>query len=400
MKLAPGERGLEQVGGVHRALGGAGADQRMQLVDEHDDLAGRRVDLRQHRLQALLELAAELGARHHGAEIEGEQPLVPQGLGYVAIDDALGEALDDRRLADARLADDDRIVLRAAGEHLHDAADLLIPPDHRIDRPAACRLGQVARVLLERIVAGLGRGTVGGPALAQVVDGGVQRLWSGAGVGQDAGGPRPLGERKREQQTLGGDVAVAGLLRDVLGGVEEPRGLRREVELAGAAALHPGQRVERGLGLLQRVLGPAAGGADEIGGEAVGVVEQDLEQMLGREALVAPARRETLGGLHEAARTLGKPLEIHVPSLAGHPLPRAEPSRTLMASREACIRMPGIAATAPYMGFGGSAARASRAPSNQHSVGNDRDRATRPGRRDRAARRTARSVARPRARSA
>ena len=33
-QLAAGQRGLEHVGGVHRALGRARADQRVQLVDE------------------------------------------------------------------------------------------------------------------------------------------------------------------------------------------------------------------------------------------------------------------------------------------------------------------------------------------------------------------------------
>ena len=40
-QLAAGQRRLEQVGGVDRALGGAGADQRVQLVDEQDDRARR-----------------------------------------------------------------------------------------------------------------------------------------------------------------------------------------------------------------------------------------------------------------------------------------------------------------------------------------------------------------------
>ena len=41
-QLAAGEHRLEQVGGVDGALGGAGADDRVQLVDEQDDLAARR----------------------------------------------------------------------------------------------------------------------------------------------------------------------------------------------------------------------------------------------------------------------------------------------------------------------------------------------------------------------
>ena len=49
---------LEQVGGIHGAAGcGAGADHRMDLVDEHDRL-GMRLDLLDHLLQALLEIAA------------------------------------------------------------------------------------------------------------------------------------------------------------------------------------------------------------------------------------------------------------------------------------------------------------------------------------------------------
>ncbi len=41
-QLAAGQHRLEQVGRVHGALGGAGADDRVQLVDEEDDLALRR----------------------------------------------------------------------------------------------------------------------------------------------------------------------------------------------------------------------------------------------------------------------------------------------------------------------------------------------------------------------
>ena len=83
-------------------------------------------------------------------------PLVLQALGHVAADDALGEALDDGGLADAGLADQDRVVLGAAREHLDDAADLLVAADDRIELALARELGEVAAVLLERLVGGLG----------------------------------------------------------------------------------------------------------------------------------------------------------------------------------------------------------------------------------------------------
>ena len=90
------------------------------------------------------------------AEVERDQPLVLQRLGNVAVDDALREALDDRGLADAGLADQHRVVLRAPRQHLDRAADLLVPADHRVELAAARRLGEVAAVLLERLEGVLG----------------------------------------------------------------------------------------------------------------------------------------------------------------------------------------------------------------------------------------------------
>ena len=56
-----------------------------------------------------------------------------QAFRHVAVDDAQRQALDDRRLADAGLADQHRIVLGAARQHLDGAADFLVAADHRIE---------------------------------------------------------------------------------------------------------------------------------------------------------------------------------------------------------------------------------------------------------------------------
>ena len=73
-------------------------------------------------------------------------------FGHVLIDDAPGEPFDDGGLADAGLADEHRIVLGAARQHLNDAADLFVAADDRIELAAARELGEVAAVLLERLV--------------------------------------------------------------------------------------------------------------------------------------------------------------------------------------------------------------------------------------------------------
>ena len=52
-QLAPGQHRLEHVGGVHAPLGGPGADDGVQLVDEGDHLALGGLDLVEGGLEAL-----------------------------------------------------------------------------------------------------------------------------------------------------------------------------------------------------------------------------------------------------------------------------------------------------------------------------------------------------------
>ena len=69
----------------------------------------------------------------------------------------------------------------------------------------------------------------------------------------------------------------------------------------------------------------SAGALDQAGRQALRVVEQDLEQVLGAELLVALAQGEALGRLHEALGAIGILVEIHVyPSSAR---PSAPPAR-------------------------------------------------------------------------
>ena len=161
LQLAAGQHRLEDRGGVDRALGGARADQGVQLVDEQDDVAAG-ADLLEDLLQALLEVTAVAGAGDQGAEVQGVELLVLERLGHLALDDGLGEALDDGGLADAGLADEDRVVLGAAGQHLHDPLDLLLAPDDRVELGLAGGLGEVAAELVED-QRGRG-GALGGPA--------------------------------------------------------------------------------------------------------------------------------------------------------------------------------------------------------------------------------------------
>ena len=233
-QLAAREHRLEQVRRVDGALGRAGADDRVQLVDEEDDLALGVLDLGEDGLDPLLELAAVLRAGEERADVERPDPLALQAFGHVAGDDALGEPLDDRRLPHSGLADQHRVVLRAAREHLDHAPDLLVAPDDRVELALLGELGQVAAELLERLVGALG--VLGGDALAAAdLLQAREQLVARDGV-------------EREQQVLGRDELVLELAHLVLGAVEHARERGRGARLL-LRALQRRLLGERGLGL-------------------------------------------------------------------------------------------------------------------------------------------------------
>ncbi len=155
VELAARQHRLEHVGRVHRAFGGARAHDCMELVDEEDHLAGGVRDFLEDRLQALLELAAILRAGDERAHVERDDLLVLQTLRDVLPDNPLSETFDDGGLADAWLADEHRVVLRAAREDLDHAANLVVSSDDRVELALARELGEVAAVALERLIRGL-----------------------------------------------------------------------------------------------------------------------------------------------------------------------------------------------------------------------------------------------------
>ena len=148
LDFAAGQGGLQHVGGVDGAFRAAGADQRVQLVDEQDGVLGA-AHLVHDGLDAFLELAAILGAGHHHGQVEHDDAAVAQQFGDVAVDDQLGQAFDDGGLADAGLAEQDGVVLGAAAEHLDDALDLVGPADDRVEFALAGEFGEVAPETVE-----------------------------------------------------------------------------------------------------------------------------------------------------------------------------------------------------------------------------------------------------------
>ena len=142
-QLAASEGGLEEVGCVAAPLRAAGADDGVRLVDEEDDGTRRGLHLGDDALEAVLELALHAGAGRQRAEVEREERRLAQLLGDGALGDAQRETLDERRLADAGLADDDRVILAAAGEDVDHLTDLRLAAEDRIELAVEGALGEV-----------------------------------------------------------------------------------------------------------------------------------------------------------------------------------------------------------------------------------------------------------------
>ena len=275
LDLAAGQRGLEDVGGVERALGRAGAHQGVELVDEDHDVVALG-QLPHDRLEPLLELAAVLGPRHDERDVEGKDPLLGQVDGHVALDDFIGEPLDQGRFAYTGLANKDRVVAGTAAEDLDDTGQLVVAPDERVEGPAGGGLGQVARELREE------RGLLGLPdvrLLVQELDDVLpDRGEAHALLGEDGGGDALLLPHEAEEDVLGADVVVEHPLR-LLGGVAE-----RALALGGERDVDGGRHlvaVERpALDLLADGLHREVALGEDAGGQPLALADEAEEEVL------------------------------------------------------------------------------------------------------------------------
>ena len=290
LNLTARQHGLEDVRSVDRTLGRACANDGVQLVDEHDDVAVLP-DLGHGVLQALLELAAILRARQHGRKIQRHHALAAQNLRDVLLHDQLGQALHDGGLAHAGLADEHRIVLSPAGEDLHDALDLALPSDHRIQLACACGGGQIPGELIQNrrllILAPVLRRAIvrAGQDVQQLLAGLVQIQ---SHLDQNVGGHALAFAHQRQQQVLHRDVALLQLPRLPHALLDHLLGARRvhhllALDAVGAAAQDRDDLVARAV---QRH-------APQDARSGAGVGEHAQQQVLG--AHIGPAQLRGLG---------------------------------------------------------------------------------------------------------
>ncbi len=291
VQLAAGERGLEHVARVHGALGLARADHGVDLVDEQDDVAFLLRQLVQHRLETLLELAAELRARDQRAHVERQDPLVLQSLGHLAVEDPLGQALDDGGLAHPGLADQHGVVLGAPLQHLNGPADLVVAADHRVELACLGPGGEIHRVLVQRLARFLRIGIRHRLATPRHVHHLFESLFFDTGLLEHTG-YRGIAEH-RQQHLLRGQIAVAGLLCQPVRHVQHPREALSDADFAGRLAQRGQTRQRFGDGAAQ-CLGLAARPYQHGQHRAVPLLHQHGQQVDGFDGTVILAQSQRL----------------------------------------------------------------------------------------------------------
>ncbi len=156
-------------------------------------------------------------------------------LGDVAVGHAESEALHDGRLAYARVAHEDGVVLGAAGEDLGEAADLLVPPDNRIQLAEPRHLREVPAVLFEGLVLPLGILVSDALGPADVLEGAEKEVPVEARGLEGLPGFRPGGLQKGGEDVLRGNEFVLEEACLSHGGLKNLERLTRQGRLLAVA---------------------------------------------------------------------------------------------------------------------------------------------------------------------
>ena len=231
----------------------------------------------------------------HRAQVQRDHALVLQRLGHVARHDPLRQSLDDRGLAHAGLADQDRVVLRAAGQHLDHAAHLFVAADHRVELALPRLLGEVAAVALERLVLLLG--VLVGDALtpAHLGERRQHTVARQPGVLQDPRRAR-VDVEQRQQQVLGRDVLVGERLGLLARPVQHLPGRRGDPDVGRLTLrVHLGDPIERLVDLVAHRLRRHADLVQQRVDHALGIGEQRERHVLRLDRLVVARHRLLMG---------------------------------------------------------------------------------------------------------
>ena len=297
-QFATGQRRLQDVGGIHGTLATAGTYQRVNLVDEEDDLAFGLRHFLHDALQSLLKLTLVFCTGQQRTHVEREELLVLQVLWHVAAHDALGQTFHDGGLTRARFTYQDRVVLRTARQNLQHASYLVVTAYHRIELALTGIVDEILGIFRERLEVLVAAHRLHLLSLSQFSNGLLQTFLGDAGILHDAAGGA-VHREQCQQHRLHAHELVAHLLGRVLSALQHLPGRIGEV---GLAALHAWQMRNLALHEAFHLLAVHTQLTEQIVGDVLGFLHDAVEQVYRLHSLLASRLRTSCSRLHGLLR--------------------------------------------------------------------------------------------------
>ena len=152
MQFSSGQHGLEQISRIHCAVAFSGSDNRMQLVDEENDIAIACLYFIENRFQTFLKLTTEFCTGNQCPHIQRKQPSVFQVIRYVSTDDSKCQSFCYGRFTHARFTYQAGIVFCFSGKNSDHITNFIIPADDRIKFLLAGKLHKILPVFIQYII--------------------------------------------------------------------------------------------------------------------------------------------------------------------------------------------------------------------------------------------------------
>ncbi len=267
--------------------------------------------LLEYRFKPILKLATVFGAGYQGPQIQGNHLFVAQGIRHVAIDDALGQALDDGGFAHPRFTDQHRVIFGPPGENLNHSPNLIIAANHRVELALTGHIGKIKGVFFQGLIFALRIG-VGNPLAAPHRHQSLQKnLAINPILDQGLSGGNVPVVKQGQNQVLLADIFILHLSRHLEGPVQQTLQRWRGINLAIATATDLGQTAKQDIDLGDKLFPTDPHFLQNRGNYPVSLRQQAFEQMLRLYFLVLQTHSQALSFLHRFLRFHRQLVEFH-----------------------------------------------------------------------------------------
>ena len=148
LNLSASQRRFQHIGSIQATSGTSGTHDRVDLVDEQNDIPVLR-QLGENRLHSLLELSTVFRTCHDRSNIQRNDTFVKQHAGNFLLHDPQCQSLGNSRFTDTRITDQHRIVLLPAAQYLSQPFDLPVTSHDRIERSFFCSFRDVDTEIIQ-----------------------------------------------------------------------------------------------------------------------------------------------------------------------------------------------------------------------------------------------------------